>query len=141
MIGSGNQLDCACRDSLPPLAREGIARFNAGDYYRQHDLFEELWRQTTGAVRNLYQGILQVGIAYYQITQGNRRGAIKMLRRSARWLALLPDVCQGVDVQRLRQDSTRVRLVLEQMESADLADFDRSLLQPVVMTGGNQTPC
>ncbi len=139
MTDAGNQLDCACRDSLPPLAQEGIARFNAGDYYRQHDLFEELWRQTTGPVRNLYQGILQVGIAYYQITQHNRRGAIKMLRRSARWLALLPDVCQRVDVQRLRRDSTRVRLALEQMESADLADFDRSLLQPVVIIGSNPT--
>ena len=81
-----------CREPLPPLARQGVEKFNAGEYYPQHDLFEEQWMAEAGPVRDLYRAILQVGIAYYQITRGNHRGALKMLLRSMQWLALLPDV-------------------------------------------------
>jgi uncharacterized protein len=125
------QLEDECGQPLPPLARQGIEKFNAGEYYPQHDLFEELWMQTETPVRNLYQAILQVGIAYYQITRGNHRGALKMLLRSVQWLSMLPDVCQGVNIRQLRQDSYRVRAELERISPDDIAHFDRSLLKPV----------
>jgi predicted metal-dependent hydrolase len=100
-----DELDCQCDEPLPPRGVEGVAKFNAGEYYRQHDLFEAQWVETQGPVRDLYRAILQVGVAYYQIERGNYRGALKMLLRSVQWLAILPDVCQGVDVQQLRADS------------------------------------
>jgi len=125
------RLDCECAERLPELARQGVEKFNAGDYYRQHDLFEALWMQTQGPVRDLYRAILQVGIAYFQITRGNYRGALKMLLRSVQWLAILPDVCQGVDVRRLREDSYRVRSALESLPPEEIDRFDRSLLRPV----------
>jgi hypothetical protein len=84
-------------------------------------------------VRDLYRAILQVGVAYYQITRGNPRGALKMLLRSVQWIAILPDVCQGVDVKRLRDDSYGVRAALESMDPDDIAAFDPRLLKPVQM--------
>jgi len=124
-------LEHQCGEPLPPEAREAVRLFNAGDYYRQHDLFEALWMAEDGPVRELYRAILQVGIAYYQITRGNRRGALKMLLRSVQWLASLPDVCQGVDVKQLREDAARVRTALEKTDPAAMAAFDLSLLRPV----------
>lgn len=124
-------LDCACQQQLPPLAQEGVAQFNAGHYYRQHDLFEELWMATPGPERDLYRAILQVGVAYYQIERGNWRGAYKMLLRSVQWLHWLPPLCQGVDVATLRRDSTAVRAALERLGEARIAELDRQLLRPV----------
>lgn len=125
------RLDCECQQSLPPLALEGVAQFNAGAYYRQHDLFEEQWVNTPGPARDLYRAILQVGVAYYQIERGNYRGALKMLLRSVQWLAVLPDVCQGVDVRQLREDSYRVRAELERLGEGGIAQFDRRLIKPL----------
>lgn len=125
------RLVAQCQEPLPPLARQGIEEFNASEYYRQHDLFEELWMAEEGPVRDLYRAILQVGVAYYQITRGNHRGALKMLLRSVQWLLLLPDVCQGVDVKQLREDAGRVRATLERTNAEDIESFDRSLLKPV----------
>lgn len=125
------QMDCECQEALPPLAVQGVEQFNAGQYYRQHDLFEALWVETEGPVRDLYRAILQVGVAYYQIERGNYHGALKMLLRSVQWLLILPDVCQGVDVRQLREDSFRVRAELEAMSPAEIGQFDRSLLKPV----------
>lgn len=126
------QLDCQCREPLPPRGREGIERFNAGEYYAQHDLFEALWVAEPGPVRDLYRAILQVGVAYYHVTRGNDRGALKMLRRSVQWFAALPDVCQGVDVRQLREDAARVRATLE---SGDPAALDRARLPLVRLVG------
>ncbi len=122
-------LAAACGEPLPPQAREAIEQFNRGEYYRQHDLLEAQWMAEAGPVRDLYRAILQVGIACYQVERGNVRGALKMLWRSQQWLAILPDVCQGVDVAALRADSDRLQAALEAWpEGRDLADFDRSLL-------------
>jgi predicted metal-dependent hydrolase len=132
------ELDCQCQEMLPPMAVEGVAKFNAGEYYRQHDLFEAQWVKTPGAVRDLYRAVLQVGVAYYQIERGNYLGALKMLLRSVQWLAILPDVCQGIDVKQLREDSYRVRAELERMNPADITQFDRSLLKPVKLAQADQ---
>lgn len=127
------QLACDCENELPELARQGIEKFNAGEFYQQHDLFEELWMQTESPVRELYRAILQVGVGYYQIQRKNYRGALKMLLRSVQWLSGLPDECQGVDVAQLRADSYRVRAELERLGEQNFDQFDLSLLQPVKM--------
>lgn len=125
-------LEAACGGPLPPRAREAIKLFNAGAYYRQHDLFEELWMEETGPVRELYRAILQVGVAYYQVTRGNYRGAYKVILRSLQWLNELPPVCQGVDVARLRADALRLRDALDALpDDAAPGALDASLLGKV----------
>lgn len=128
------QLDCDCAEPLPERAREGIRMFNEGQYYKQHDLFEEEWMETESPVRDLYRAILQVGVAYFQIERGNYRGAVKMLQRSVQWLVVLPDECQGVDVKKLREDSFRVRDELERLGEDRFDEFDSALLQGVEWT-------
>jgi len=126
------QLDCECDEPLPQLAIEGVKKFNAGEYYPQHDLFEEQWVNTEGPVRDLYRAVLQVGVAYFQIERGNYHGALKMLQRSVQWLMMLPDRCQGIDVAQLRQDSFAVRAELERLGADRLDELDHQLLKPVV---------
>ncbi len=132
------QLACDCARPLPALAQQGIEQFNKGEYYKQHDSFEALWVNTDSPVRDLYRAILQVGVAYYQITRGNYRGAYKMLLRSVQWLTVLPDVCQGIDVAALRADSAQVRAALDALSQDEITQFDKTLLQPIklVKTSG-----
>lgn len=120
-----------CDQPLPAEALEALARFNAGDYYRQHDLFELLWMQEKGAIRSLYQGILQVGIAYYHIQNGNHRGAVKTLWRSLTWLTSLPDTCRGINIAQLREDVANIRTALETMPEGAISQFDMRLLRPI----------
>ncbi|MCI0350288.1 MAG: DUF309 domain-containing protein [Acidobacteriales bacterium] len=117
-----------------------MRKFNAGEYYKQHDLFEEQWMKTTGPVRDLYRAVLQVGIAYFQIERGNYRGALKMLQRSVQWLVVLPDVCQGINVKKLRDDSFRVRAELERLGETRFAEFDKALIQGVALVADESAP-
>jgi predicted metal-dependent hydrolase/CheY-like chemotaxis protein len=132
--GTADQLACQCQDDLPPLAQVGVERFDRGAYYAQHDAFEALWMAEHGPVRELYRAILQVGIAYYHITRGNRAGGLRMLRRCVQWFAVLPDECQGIDVRQLRDDAARVHAALLALPPDEIADFDRTLLKPVPRT-------
>lgn len=126
------QLSCECQEGLPSLAAQGLHEFNQGNYYLQHDMFEEQWVNTAGPVRDLYRAILQVGVAYYQIENDNYRGALKMLQRSVQWLHILPDRCQGIDVEQLRRDSYAVRAELERLGPQRLEALDRTLLKPLI---------
>ncbi len=125
----------ACLESLAPLARRGIQEFNRGQFYACHDDLEEAWRQDDGAARDLYRGILQVGIAYYQIERENYRGAAKMLLRVRQWLDPLPDTCRGVNVAQLRKDAATVYEALVEMGPERIAEFDRSFFKPVLVSG------
>lgn len=134
MQDDGERMIAGCDHPLPEAARAAVALFNAGEYYAQHDAFEALWREERGPVRDLYRAVLQVGVGYYQITRGNERGAWKMLMRAERWLARLPDACQGVDLAALRTAAAAVRLELERRaRMVDPPPFDLTLLQPVRM--------
>jgi hypothetical protein len=121
----------ACREPLPELALRGIEEFNQGAYYSCHDDLEEAWRQEDGLGRDLYRGILQVAIAYYQIERGNFRGAQKMLLRMRQWLSPLPAECQGVNVEKLLADATAVQNLLTSLGPERIGEFDTGLFKPV----------
>lgn len=124
-------LSTDCSQPLPAQAIEAIQLFNQGEYYKQHDLLEALWMETPSSVRDLYQAILQVGIAYYQIERSNYRGALKMLLRALQWLNKLPDQCQQVDVAQLRIDAGNVRREVENVLQGKQETIDPNVLKPV----------
>lgn len=124
-------LERGCAEPLPAKVRQAIELFNQGKYYQCHDALETAWRDEQEPVRELYRGILQVGIAYYQIERGNYRGAMKMLLRLRQWLNPLPDVCQGVAVGELREGVTAVYDHLAHLPPDQISQFDKTLFQPV----------
>ncbi len=122
---------------LSELARKGIELFNRGDYFEAHEELEHAWNEEGGPARELYRGILQVAVAYLQITRRNYNGAIKMFLRARQWLDPLPDVCRGVDVAALRKDAAEVRAALEALGAERIGEFDLSLLKPVALARMN----
>ncbi|MEK7312281.1 MAG: DUF309 domain-containing protein [Chloroflexota bacterium] len=121
----------AAEGELSELARKGIELFNRGEYFEAHEELEHAWNEEPGPARQLYQGVLQIAVAYLQITRSNYNGAIKMLLRARQWLDPLPDVCKGVNVAALRRDAAEVRAALESLGAEKMGEFDRSKLGPV----------
>jgi uncharacterized protein len=120
-----------CLGPLHPQAIHGMELFNLGRYFEAHEALEAAWRAESGTVRDLYRGILQVGVVYLHITQYNYAGAIKVYQRCRKWLLPWPETCRGVDVGQLRQDLEAVMTVLQTLGPQRIMDFDTSLLKPV----------
>lgn len=105
-----------CSEPLPQGVLRGIEEFNAGQYFEQHETLELVWRAELRPVRELYRGVLQIGVACYQIERGNARGARKLIDRAVKWLQPFRPACQGIDVERLLTDTARLRAELERVE-------------------------
>ncbi len=124
--------DSNCRGALHPKAIEGMELFNAGHYFEAHEALEAAWRDETGPVRDLYRGILQVGVTYLHIRRRNYDGAIKVYQRSLKWLRLWPDTCRGVAVGQLRRDLEAAITAVKKLGPEHIIEFDASLLKPVL---------
>ena len=120
---------------LHPNAILGIQHFNKGEYFEAHEEPETAWRAETDEIRDLYQGILQAGVTYLHITRGNYNGAVKVYRRSQRWLVKWPEICRGVDVGQLRRDLDAAIAEVRRLGPTRLGEFDLGLLKQVVVYG------
>jgi hypothetical protein len=116
-----------CDEPPPPLLLEGIAQFNRGEYFEQHETLERLWRAEAREVRYLYQGILQIGVAFHHLRRGNHHGTVYMLTRGQRYLAPFAPQCQGVDVRRLLDDAAAALAEVERLGRDRLGEFDWGL--------------
>jgi hypothetical protein len=103
-----------------------VQEFNAGHFFEQHEHFELAWMAETRPIRDLYQGVLQVGVAFLQIEQGNWAGALKMFRRGLPRLRDLPPICQGMDVAALRGVAEAIHREVTALGPARLHEFDRT---------------
>ena len=121
-----------CDGSLHPKAIEGLEQFNRGRYWEAHEALEAAWRSETNPIRELYRGILQAGVVYLHITRHNYAGALKVYQRSQKWLTLWPATCRGVDVGQLQRDLKRAVQEMQALGQDRMAEFDLSLLKPVV---------
>ena len=84
---------------IPPEVLRGIERFNRGEFYACHQSLEKAWMQEKGAVRKLYQGILQIGVALYHEGTGNRKGATRLLQAGMDKLRDFAPTRQGIDIE------------------------------------------
>jgi uncharacterized protein len=124
-----------CTGSLHPKAIEGLELFNNRHYFEAHEALETAWREESGPVRDLYRGILQAAVVYLHISRCNYPGAIKVYRRSQKWLSPWPDTCLGVSVDQLRRDlDGAIQKVLD-LGPQHLDAFDPALLKPVNYAG------
>ena len=122
-----------CEEAPPPLLLEGIEQFNRGEYFEQHETLELLWRAETREVRRLYQGILQIGVAFHHMRRHNHHGVVYMLTRGARYLAPFAPRCQGVDVKRLLEAATAALREVERLGPDRLTEFDWRLAPKVYL--------
>ncbi|HSF31876.1 MAG TPA: DUF309 domain-containing protein [Candidatus Tectomicrobia bacterium] len=106
-------------DSLPPALRQGVEEFNRAHFFEAHETLEDLWRGTSGPLRLFYQGLIQLAVALYHLSNGNRRGALNLLAKGVDKLAAYQPVCQGIDVDTLCREA---RVWLDRVRQAGTAE-------------------
>lgn len=121
----------ACQEPPPAPLLLGIAQFNRGDFFEQHETLEDLWRAEPRDVRRLYQGILQIGVAMYHITRRNHHGTVYMLTRGATYLRPFAPTCQSVDVEHLLHQAAGILECVNTLAQDRLDQFDWALAPQV----------
>src|SRR5215217_3361516 len=124
----------SCEEPPPPALVEGIAQFNRGEFFEQHETLELLWRAERRDIRYLYQGILQIGVAFHHLRRLNHHGTVYMLTRGPTYLAPFAPACQRVDVAALLRDAAAALHAVERLGPSRLAEFDWRLAPTVRLT-------
>jgi CheY-like chemotaxis protein len=115
----------ACRQPLPDGILEGVRQFNQRAFYRCHDSIELVWVDTPDDVRLLYQGILQISVAFYHVQKRNWPGMVKMLARgSGKLLPFLP-ACQGLNLAAFLSEVERSQAELRELGPEAMTRFER----------------
>ena len=115
-----------CDEPAPPELLRAIEQFNAGEYFEQHETIETLWRDTRAPVRDLYHGILQIGVGLHHLRRGNFHGAGVLLEEGIERLGPFAPSCQRIDVDSLIRDATRARERLLRLGPDAINAFDWS---------------
>ncbi len=116
-----------CDEPPPPQLIEAVAQFNRGEYFEQHETLELLWRSEPRPIRRLYQGILQIGVAFYHLRRRNHHGAVYMLTRGAAYLQPFAPSCQRVDVDALLDAAAMALDAVNELGPERLHEFDWTL--------------
>lgn len=113
---------------------QGVTLFNAGEFFRAHEEWEELWLTSSGTDKLFLQGIIQIAVAFHHLSRGNSSGAKSLLEASCAKLAPLPEDYWGIDLGTLLRDSNAslMRLkegskVMEQSPRIELKKVGRNI--------------
>jgi len=60
---------------------QGRAAFNRGEYFRAHELWEEVWLQMEGPERIFAQGLIQIAAGLHHLQEHRPRPAAGLLRK------------------------------------------------------------
>jgi len=74
----------------------GIELFNEQHFYDAHEVWEDVWRESTGDEKKFLQGLIQAAVALHHHSTGNIVGACSLLERSRKNLVVYPDDFGGI---------------------------------------------
>ena len=87
---------------------EFIRLFNAGEFFKSHEVLEGLWRKTEGEDKLFYHGLIQAAVSFHQASKGNRKGLQYERTKAREKLEKFPARHLGVDVRKLLEDLERL---------------------------------
>jgi uncharacterized protein len=63
--------------------RQAQHLIDEGYPFHAHEVFEAVWKATSGQQRELWQGLAQLAVGLTHVQRGNPKGAVALLRRGA----------------------------------------------------------
>jgi len=89
--------------------KEAIDVFNSVQFYKCHDLLEDIWFEVRGDSRNFYQGLIHLAVGLYHLTEkNNSKGALSQLDKALKKLTPYKPEFKGVELEKLIQKIKRL---------------------------------
>ncbi|MEM8674179.1 MAG: DUF309 domain-containing protein [Cyanobacteria bacterium P01_G01_bin.67] len=112
---------------MSPEFKQAIAEFNQQQFYACHDTLEAIWVEAPEADKRFYQGILQVAVGCYHLSNDNLRGAIILLGEAVRRLYDYQPDYEEVNVELLLEQAVTLLQALQQLQLVQASSFWQGL--------------
>lgn len=113
-------------ESIPSDFWQGVEQFNSGQFYACHDTLEALWIEASEPEKSFYQGVLQIAVALYHLSNRNWRGAVILLGEGSNRLRRYPSTYSGIDVDELLYQSAALLSALQKAGAEKITALDLS---------------
>lgn len=90
-----------------PRYLEFFRLFQEEKFFEAHEVLEGLWRETRGAERDFYHGLIQLAASLVHYQKGNLAGAQELFRTASGYLAPYRPRFLGVNVEQVLRDFKR----------------------------------
>ncbi|MBI3309138.1 MAG: DUF309 domain-containing protein [Candidatus Melainabacteria bacterium] len=110
---------------------DGLRLFNDGKYHESHDVLEDLWSETRGEYRELYQGIIKIAVALYLVKESRLTGAYKLYKGSIGLLEKYKSNKLMINVEKFIEDIKTYFVPLEYWDGKSDVQFDNDLLPKI----------
>ncbi len=100
--------------TTPPAFWQGVEQFNQREFYDCHDTLEALWMEANDPERTFYQGVLQLAVALYHLSNHNWQGTVILLGEGINRIRRYQPTYAGVDVTQLLFQSADLLKVLQE---------------------------
>lgn len=120
---------------MDPRLAEGAARFNAGDFYEAHEIWEDLWTDERGEARRFVQALVQLAAGYHKLEIGVPGGATKLLTRALATFGDLAPTAVPCRLDELRRDVAEQLALLRATPASAPMRAPRMRFAPVGDTG------
>ncbi|MGH9730894.1 MAG: DUF309 domain-containing protein, partial [Candidatus Acidiferrales bacterium] len=78
--------------------RQGIILFNSAEFFKAHEVWEELWLTARETDKLLLQGMIQLAAAFHHYTRGNLKGTKSLLETGSDKLRKFPGEHRGANL-------------------------------------------
>ncbi|WP_413161155.1 DUF309 domain-containing protein [Capilliphycus salinus ALCB114379] len=108
---------------IPPEFWQGIEEFNQQEYYACHDTLEALWMEAMEPTKKFYQGILQIAVGLYHLSNHNWRGAVTSMGEGMRRLDYYQPDYFNINVEELIDQTAHLLSAMQEAGPEKVADF------------------
>ncbi|QDZ40043.1 DUF309 domain-containing protein [Euhalothece natronophila Z-M001] len=113
---------------------QGVTQFNQQQFYACHDTFEELWMEAELRDRAFYQGLLQIAVGCYHLSNLNWRGAVTLLGEGIGRLEEYEPTYFQIDVTQLLDQSSALLESLQDIGEENIEAWVNSIQAPSLPT-------
>ncbi len=112
-------------DDIPLEFWQGVEQFNQGQFYACHDTLEAIWMESPQSDKNFYQGILQIAVALYHLSNHNWRGCVILMGEGLNRLRPYDPGYAELDLEDFLRQTTQLHQYLQQAgpdQASDVAE-------------------
>ncbi|HJY83808.1 MAG TPA: DUF309 domain-containing protein [Candidatus Binatia bacterium] len=113
-------------ETVPPLTnalRKGVLLFNHQLFFEVHEVLEVQWVKEAGEERRFLQGLIQIAVAFYHLSNHNLRGALSLLHDGVEKISPHQPAFLGIEVQDFIAELDTCQSELLRLESEEPLHF------------------
>ncbi|USR93162.1 DUF309 domain-containing protein [Phormidium yuhuli AB48] len=108
---------------FPPEFWQAVDEFNQGEFYACHDTLEAIWLESVDPEKTFYQGILQIAVAFYHLSNQNWKGCLMLLGEGTNRLRRYRPEYGEIDVESLFTEALQMLQELQEAGEERTAEF------------------